>query len=85
MQFLAARSRCTNFISAKYFIPLATSKHILVNIFIFNSYMNVKATVCIMVKITHYSYKDINLINDMDILFMPSKVIFFIFSISNYI
>ena len=31
MQFLAARSRCTNLFSARYSIPFAISRHILIN------------------------------------------------------
>ena len=31
MQFLAARSRCTNLFSARYSIPFAMSRHILIN------------------------------------------------------
>ena len=33
MQFLAARSLCTNLLLAKYTIPLATSEHIVTRVF----------------------------------------------------
>ena len=34
MQFLAARSRCTNFCSARYSIPLATCRHMPTSLFV---------------------------------------------------
>ena len=34
MQFLAARSRCTNFCSARYSIPFAICRHMLISLFV---------------------------------------------------
>ena len=43
MQFLAAKSLCTNLLLDKYSIPLATSAHIVTRFFVVQPYMNTKS------------------------------------------
>ena len=46
MQFLAARSLCTNFLSDKYSIPLAMSRHMLIKVVTVKPYKRHRMVVC---------------------------------------